>query len=114
MAGIAGEPEIAPLDLVMTVDAGVPLATARAAARDRGVDLALEDPPSGPCTVGGLWRGVRDAVPNACGHKAVAWMDVVLLKEGWFDAARVVKNVALTRTASSSDRWDPGRSPGST
>jgi FAD/FMN-containing dehydrogenase len=98
MAAIAGEPEIAPLDLVMSVDAGVSLHRAKTAAREKGLDLALENPPFEPCTVGGLLaRGEgRGAQLAPAGARAVVLGMDVVLPEGRLVrcGGRVVKNVA--------------------
>ncbi len=98
MAGIAGDPEIAPLDLVMTAKAGLGVARARSAAREAGLDLMLEDPPCGPCTIGGLLargEGRGSQLPPAGPRAVVLGIDAVL-PDGRLVrcGGRVVKNVA--------------------
>ncbi len=98
MNGIATAIEIAPLDLVMTVDAGVSLDRARAAARESGLDLALEDPPWTPCTIGGLLaRGEgRGSQCLPAGPRGVVLGIDAVLPDGRpvHCGGRVVKNVA--------------------
>lgn len=98
LAGLSGSALVEPIDLVLSAGAGFPLAKARALAAAHGLELPLEDPPTGPGTLGGLLargegRGARlgPAGPRATllGLTAVS-PDGTVVKAG----GRVVKNVA--------------------